>query len=193
MAFWQGALADFSIKKYPSTIRWENGVLISHFCAYFLENFLALTIRWKKRVLIPPFALKNCRKFCSLLYAGKTGFLHPPPAHIFQKIFISHYTLIKSLFINPLAEKFRLKILPFTIRRQKCLLAPPLFAIFPKRKNGREQKAYQNALALARGRYSLDKPQLPSQLVKNRLTIFTAIIPFFGWLFSNIGVYSPRK
>ena len=105
MALWQGALADFSIKKYPSTIRWENGVLISHFCAYFLENFLALTIRWKKRVLIPPFALKNCRKFCPLLYAGKTGFLHPPPAHIFQKIFISHYTLKKSPFGNPIFAK----------------------------------------------------------------------------------------
>ena len=170
MALWQGALADFSFKKYPSTIRWENGVLISHFCAYFLENFLALTIRWKKRVLIPPFALKNCRKFCSLLYAGKTGFLYPPLKADFSNIFYSP-----------------------TIRCQKCLLAPPLFAFFPKRKNGREQKAYQNSLALARGRYSLDKTQSPSQIVKNRLTIFTAIIPFFGWLFSNIGVYSPRK
>ena len=125
--FGRGLWRIFPIKKYPSTIRWENGVLISHFCAYFLENFLALTIRWKKRVLIPPFALKNCRKFCSLLYAGKTGFLHPPPAHIFQKNFCPSLYAAKIAIYQPLAEDFVQKNLPFTIRWKNRLLATPLF------------------------------------------------------------------
>jgi hypothetical protein len=123
--FGRGLWRIFPIKKYPSTIRGKNGVLI------------------------PPFALKNCRKFCSLLYAGKTGFLHPPqanfslifcpllyagktgslhppPAHIFQKIFVPHYTRRKSQFINPLAEDFMQKICPSLYASKNAFWQPPI-------------------------------------------------------------------
>ena len=101
--FGRGLWRIFPIKKYPSTIRGKNGVLI------------------------PPFALKNCRKFCSLLYAGKTGFLHPPPAHIFQKNFCPSLYAAKIAIYQPLAEDFVQKICPSLYAEKIAFWQPPYF------------------------------------------------------------------
>lgn len=126
MALCQGLWRIFSIKKYPSTIRWENGVLISPFCVSFSENFLALTICGQNEVFAPPQANFSLI-FCPLLYAGKTGSLHPPPAHIFQKNFCPSLYAAKIAIYQPPGGRFYAKNLPFTIRWQKRLLATPYF------------------------------------------------------------------
>ena len=125
MALCQGLWRIFSIKKYPSTIRWENGVLISPFCVSFSENFLALTIcgqnevfappqanfsliflpptiRRQNRVFAPPSSAYFSKKFLSLTIRGENRNLSTPWRKILCKKFALHYTLAKTPFGNPL-------------------------------------------------------------------------------------------
>ena len=117
MALCQGLWRIFSIKKYPSTIRWENGVLISPFCVSFSENFLALTICGQNEVFAPPQANFSLIFLPPTIRRQNRVFSPPSSAYFSKNFYLSLYA-DKIAIHQPPGGRFCAKNLPFTIRWQ---------------------------------------------------------------------------
>ena len=126
MALCQGLWRIFSIKKCPSTIRRENGVLISPFCVSFSENFLALTICGQNEVFAPPSG-QLFLNFLPPTIRRQNRVFAPPSSAYFSKNFCPSLYAAKIAIYQPPGGRFYAKNLPFTIRWQKRLLATPYF------------------------------------------------------------------
>ena len=144
MALCQGLWRIFSIKKYPSTIRWENGVLISPFCVSFSENFLALTICGQNEVFAPPQANFSLIFLPPTIRRQNRVFAPPSSAYFSKKILVPHYTRRKSQFINPLAEDFVQKICPSLYAGKNAFWQPPILKKCPHIYRQRERQFWQD-------------------------------------------------